>query len=192
MIKAVINVPAPRQQVFSALTDYPGYRNWIPGCERCTVTSQSGNSAEAQIIVSSMKRIEMSLHFDAEPIQSLAFRMTEGKELKAYSGTYRLMDAADGAGTVVVAELEIDAGRMVPKFMVDRMSKKMIDDTGTALRKHLEGARVPTAVAQAVRTAAKAAAPRRRARRLLRVIKTDAGYKIWLQGQTYFVKSQSA
>lgn len=191
MIKAVINVPAARQQVFSVLTDYPGYRNWVPGCQACTVTSQSGNSVDAQIVVSSMKRIEMSLRFEAQPIQSLAFRMTHGKELKAYSGTYRLMDASDGAGTVVIAELEIDAGMMVPKFMVDKMSKKMIDDTGAALRKHMAGARIPTAIAHAVQSAARAAAPRR-ARRLLRITKTAGGYKIWLQGETYIVKAQSA
>jgi carbon monoxide dehydrogenase subunit G len=191
MIKAVINVPAPRQAVFSVLTDYPGYRNWIPGCEQCTVTSQSGNSADAQIVVSSMKRIEMALRFEAQPIQSLAFRMTQGKELKAYSGTYRLMDATDGKGTVVIAELEIDAGMMVPKFMVDRMSKKMIDDTGVALRKHMETVRIPTAVTQAAKAAPKAAVPRR-ARRLLRVTKTAEGYTIWLQGETYIVKAPNA
>ena len=191
MIRAVINVPASRQQVFHVLTDYSGYRSWVPGCEACTVTSQSGNSADAQIVVSSMKRIEMSLRFEAAPIQSLAFRMTKGKELKAYSGTYRLMDATDGAGTVVIAELEIDAGMMVPRFMVDKMSRKMIDDTGVALRKHLAGARIPTAVAQAAQSAAKAAAPRR-ARRLLRITKTDAGYKIWLQGETYIVRAMGA
>ena len=67
MIKAVINVPAARQQVFSVLTDYPGYKNWVPGCSACTVTSQSGNSADAEIVVSSMKRIEMSLRFEAQP-----------------------------------------------------------------------------------------------------------------------------
>jgi ribosome-associated toxin RatA of RatAB toxin-antitoxin module len=191
MIKAVINVPAARQQVFSVLTDYSGYRNWVPGCEACTVTSQSGNSAEAAIVVGGMKRVEMSLRFEAQPIQSLVFRMTRGKDLKAYSGTYRLMDASDGAGTIVIAELEIDAGMMVPKFMVDKMSRKMIDDTGAALRKHLAGARIPTAVAQAAHSAAKAAAPRR-PRRLLRITKTDAGYKIWLRGETYIVKAMSA
>ena len=119
------------------------------------------------------------------------FRMTKGKDVKAYSGTYRLMDATDGKGTVLIAELEIDAGMMVPKFMVDRISKKMIDDTGNALRKHIEGVRIPTAVAQAARSAAKAAAPRR-ARRLLRITKTDAGYKIWLQGETYIIKASGA
>jgi len=191
MIKAVINVPAPRQMVYSVLTDYPGYRNWVPGCEQCTILSQSGNSADTQIVVSSMKRIEMSLRFEAQPIQSLSFRMTQGKDVKAYSGTYRLMDATDGKSTVLIAELEIDAGMMVPRFMVDRISKKMIDDTGSALRKHMESVTIPTAAAQAARAAAREARPRR-ARRLLRITKTASGYKIWLQGETYTVKAPVA
>lgn len=189
MIKTVINVNAPRRNVFSVLTDYSGYRNWVPGCEQCAVTSQSGNSAEAQIVVSSMKRIEMALRFEAQPIQSLNFRMVKGRDVKAYSGTYRLMDASDGKGTVLIAELEIDAGMMVPRFMVDRISKKMMDDTGAALRKHMQTVRLPT-VATAP-APAREARPRR-ARRLLRITKTASGYRIWLQGETYLVKVPGA
>ncbi|HWP84969.1 MAG TPA: SRPBCC family protein, partial [Terriglobia bacterium] len=116
MIKAVINVPAPRTQVFSVLCDYPNYHRWIPGCERCTITASSGNTADTEIVISSMKRIELGVRFEAQPTQALSFRMTKGKDLKAYSGTYRLMDSTDGSGTVVIAEMEIDAGMMVPKF----------------------------------------------------------------------------
>ena len=189
MIRTVINVDAPRRHVFSVLTDYAGYRNWVPGCTQCAVISQSGNSAETQIVVSSMKRIEMALRFEAQPIQSLSFRMVKGRDVKAYSGTYRLMDASDGKGTVLIAELDIDAGMMVPRFMVDRISKKMIDDTGVALRKHMQSVRLPTTATALA--PARASRPRR-ARRLLRITKTAAGYQIWLQGETYLVKAPGA
>ena len=194
MIKAVINVSgSSRQQVFSVLTDYPGYRNWVPGCQQCNVTSRSGNSADADIIVSGMKRIEMGLRFDAQPIQSLAFRMVKGKDVKAYAGTYRLMDATDGKGTVVIAELDIDAGMMAPRFMVDRIAKKMLDDTGNALRKHMLTVKVPVVAAapEAARAPAKEARPRR-ARRMLRITKTADGYRVWIQGETYTVKNRGA
>src|SRR5262245_6728729 len=146
MIKAVINVDAPPKHVFNVLSDFSRYKEWIPGCESCTVTGQQGNTTDVDLAISSMKRIELSLRFEAVPTKALAFRMTRGKDMKAYSGTYRLMDAADGKGTVVVAELEIDAGFMVPKFMVDRISRKMIDDTGAALRQHIAGMSIPTAI----------------------------------------------
>ena len=81
MIKTVINVTAPRQQVFSILSDYPNYKAWVPGCEKCSVLSSSGNSSDTEIIISSMKRIELGVRFEAQPDQALNFRMTKGKDL---------------------------------------------------------------------------------------------------------------
>ena len=131
--------------------------------------------------------IELGVRFEAEPAQSLRFRMTKGKELKAYSGTYRLMDATDCAGTVVIAELEIDVGVMVPKFMVDKMTRKMMDETGVALRKYIQSA--PRASAGAPAVARPAGGKRRRARNILRVTKTPSGYNVWLMGETFSVKN---
>jgi carbon monoxide dehydrogenase subunit G len=191
MIKAVINVAAPRTQVFSILSDYPNYNKWVPGCERANVTSSSGNTADVDIVISSMKRIELGVRFEAQPSQALTFRMTRGKELKAYSGTYRLMDSTDGAGTVVIAELEIDVGMMVPKFMVDKMTRKMMDDTGVAMRKYISSA-PPVAAAKAPAAHAVAPGKRRRARNIMRVTKTADGYSVWLMGETFVVKNPSA
>jgi carbon monoxide dehydrogenase subunit G len=189
MIKAVIHITAPRQQVFSILSDYPNYKQWVPGCERCSVLSSSGNTSETEIIISSMKRIELGVRFEAQPDQALNFRMTKGKDLKAYSGTYRLMDSTDGTGTVVIAELEIDVGMMVPKFMVDKMTRKMMDETGVALRKYIARAPAPLArPAAASKRPIAAATKRRRARKILRVTKTAAGYNVWLMGETFAVK----
>lgn len=189
MIKAVIHLTAPRWQVFSALTDYPHYREWVPGCEQCRVVSQSGNSSETRIVLNSMKRIELGVRFEAQPTQSLSFRMVKGKEIKAYSGTYRLMDSTDGRGTVVIAELEIDVGIMFPKFMVDRVARKMMDDTGVALRKYLQTARMPTGALAAEPRRVPEAKPRR-ARKILRVTKAADGYRVWLMGESFTVKSQ--
>ena len=193
MIKAVINVTAPRQQVFAVLSDYPSYTDWVPGCEQCRVTSRSGQSADTQIVINGMRRIELAVRFEAHPNQALSFRMVQGRDLKAYSGTYRLMDSADGKGTVVIAELEIEVGMMVPRFMVDRIARRMIDETGAALRKYVATARMPTGVsAQETRRAAPPETKRRRVRKILRVTKTDGGYSVWLMGETFLVKNSGA
>jgi carbon monoxide dehydrogenase subunit G len=194
MIKSVINVAAPRQQVFGILSDYANYRQWVPGCEQCKVVSSNGNASDIEITINSMKRIELGVRFEAHPAQALSFRMTRGKELKAYSGTYRLMDSTDGGGTVVIAELEIDVGMMVPKFMVDKMTRKMMDETGVALRKYIQSAPRAAVSAAAAATARPGAADgkHRRARNILRVTKTPAGYSVWLMGETFSVKSPGA
>src|SRR5690349_15726652 len=192
MIKAVINVPAPRGAVFQVLSDFPRYKEWVPGCESCTVNSQNGNTTDTTITITSMKRIQLGVRFDAQPDTALAFKMTSGKDLKAYSGTYRLMDAADGNGTVVIAELEIDVGMMAPKFMVDKITRKMMDDTGVAIRAHIQKMGIKAAPAAAKPAAVATPRRRQRARRLLRVTKTSEGYSVWLLGETHEVKSNGA
>jgi carbon monoxide dehydrogenase subunit G len=191
MIKAVINLEAPREHVFAILTDYPRYKKWLPGCEQSDVVSTSGATTDANIVINSMKKMQLVLRFEAQPTQSLNFRMTGGKDMKSYVGSYRLMDAADGAGTVVIAEMEIDAGAMVPKFMVDRIAKKSIDDTGNALKGYVKT--VPFQAGAAPKAAAPARTEQarpRRAKRIMQVVKTAEGYRVWMMGETYIIKGK--
>ncbi len=190
MIKAVINVEAPRDHVFRVLTDYPQYKKWLPGCEQCDVTASTGNTADTEIVVNSMKRMRMGIRFEAQPTQLLSFRMLSSKDLKAYSGCYRLMDAADGKGTVVIAEMEIDAS--VPKFMLDRVAKKSVEETGNALKQYIRTIpAAPGAAPKASAPARVAGAKPRRAKRILRVVRTPEGYNIWMMGEAYNVKRQA-
>lgn len=192
MIKAVINVPAPRHQVYAVLTEYDKYEAWLPGCKEARITAQNGSSTDTEITIASMKTMSMALRFEADGSQGLTFRLLRSSDLKGYSGSYRLMDAADGNGTVVITEMELDAGAMVPKFMVDRMAKKSIDDTGVALREYLKKLPPPAAPAPAAGAApakpAATATKRKRARRVLRVTKTGQGINIWYMGREIDMK----
>lgn len=191
MIKAVINVSAPRHQVYAVLTEYGKYTDWLPGCREAKVTAQNGASTDTEITINSMKTMTMALRFEADGSQGLTFKLLRSNELKGYSGSYRLLDAADGNGTVVITEMELDAGAMVPKFMVDRMAKKSIDDTGNALREYLK--KLPPPAAPPAAAAAPAAKPaavvrRKRSRRVLRVTKAGSGLRIWYMGREIEVK----
>ena len=186
MVKSVAQVDSPRSLVFSILTDFGSYPEWVPGCERCSVLSAAGKISTTEIVLNSMKKITLGLRFDAEPDQLLKFEMVSGKDVKAYTGSYKLMNASEGPGTVVVTELELDAGPMAPKFMVDRMLKKTLEATGDALNKYARvvAARQPAPTApvpERVATPVKA----RRAKCLLRVIRTPEGDRIWYAGQIY-------
>jgi ribosomal protein L12E/L44/L45/RPP1/RPP2 len=140
-----------------------------------------------------MKTMKLGLRFESDGGHGLSFRLISSSDLKGYTGSYRLMDAADGQGTVVITEMDLDAGAMVPRFMVDRMAKKSIDDTGAALREYVKKLPPPGAApAAAAAPAAKQAAPaakRRRARRILRVTKTGQGLRIWYMGREIEVKA---
>ncbi|HKW98847.1 MAG TPA: SRPBCC family protein [Bryobacteraceae bacterium] len=191
MVKAVVNVPAPRQHVFSILTDYARYKDWVPGCERSDAVQKSPTVSEADVVINGMKRLTLGLRFEAQPPQSLTFRMVRGKDVKAYAGSYRLMDSADGTGTVVIAELQVDAGGMAPQFMVDRFIRKSFDDVGAALIRHAPKTLATTGVTFAAQQAAVEAKPKR-VKHLFRIAKVAGGYQVWVKGETFSLKSGAA
>lgn len=186
MVKAVIQVEAPRPRVFAILTDYPRYQEWVAGCASSTVTSKTDTMTEADVVITGMKRMTLGLRFEAFPEQTINFRMVRGTDVKAYSGSYRLMDSADGKGTVVIAELQVEVGGMAPKFMVDRIVSKTFDDTATALKAYVQKTRSASDAAPARATATESR--RKGVRHLLKVVKTGDGYRMWFLGEAFAVK----
>ena len=196
MIKKVINVHAPRALVYQVLTEYERYSEWLPRCKNASVTARNGNSVDAEIVITSMKTMTIALRFDGDGATGLTFKLIKSSDLKGYSGSYKLMEAADGVGTVVITEMELDAGAMVPKFMVNKMATKSIDDTGTALcewvKKVSPSVKPASPAGGAAPVAAKPAQPpaprRKRARRVISVSKSGTGFRVWYLGREFDLK----
>jgi hypothetical protein len=70
------------------------------------------------------------------------------------------------------------------------MTRKMMDETGVALRKYIQTA--PRSVAASATRVAAPAGKRRRARKIMRVTKTATGYNVWLMGETFAIKNTGA
>jgi carbon monoxide dehydrogenase subunit G len=177
MTRSVIQIDAPRTQVFAVLRDFGRYRAWLPGCDESRVVSTQANTDEVEIALSAPRRMTLRLRFESVPAHSLGFTMTKGDGLKAYRGSYRLIDAADGRGTVVMADLEIDAGAFAPAFLVNKLAAKALADTGAAMRRYLKSL-PPTPAGGPSAPAGRTG----KARRILRVIRTQDGYRAWFRG----------
>ena len=187
MIRSVVNVDAPRPQVFHTLTDFAHYIKWVPGCERCQIVHASRNVIDVEITINSIRRLQLVLRFETEPVHSIRFRMTKGKDIKGYSGTYRLMDSADRRGTVVIAELEIEAGFLAPNFIVDMAARKALRDVGTALKAYVHTAEHK---ADGATIATRTATRRKRDKRVVLVVKTPTGYQVRFFGESFFIENR--
>ena len=152
-----------------------------------------------EITLASVKTITMGLEFDLTPTQLINFRKFSGKDVKEYAGSFRLMNASDGAGTVVMGEMEMDAGAMVPKFMVGKIMEKSLAQTAEALKLRVRTAPATSKYASAEAAAAAPAAPSGgpagvvarpaapvRRKRMVHVIQSGNGYRVWLMGKTRF------
>jgi hypothetical protein len=145
-------------------------------------------TVDTEIVLNSFKRTRLGLRFDAEPVQAISFRATSAKDVKTYAGSYRLMDSADGKETIVFAEWELELRSSLPGFMVVHAAKKSLDQLATALKKYIEG--LPSQAEAAPPAPAKSQARHgvRRPKRILQVVKTNTGYRVWLLGNVFTAK----
>jgi ribosome-associated toxin RatA of RatAB toxin-antitoxin module len=189
MAKAVTQINQDRALIFSCLTDFASYPTWFPGCEGCKVQSSEGTIWTIEIVLNSMKRVNLVLRYDAAPDQLLKFEMVSG-ELKGYTGSYKLMNATEGSGTVVSTELEMDAGPMAPRFIVDRLVKKIVESTNDAIGKRAAAmaAKQPVAATTEVRATSPVASKKKKFRQskcVLRVFRSESGEQIWFRGKIF-------
>lgn len=198
MTKSVFQIDAPKNRLFGIIADFERWSEWFPGCKEAKIVTDKGTTLQVEITLASVKTITMGLEFDLTPTQLINFRKYSGKDVKEYCGSFRLMNASDGAGTVVMGEMEMDAGAMVPKFMVGRIMEKSLAQTAEALKARIhtappgskydsmEAAAVAPAAPGAPAVAAPATPVRRK--RMVHVIQSGEGYRVWLMGKTRFYK----
>ena len=199
MTKAVFQIDAPKDRLFGIIADFPRWSEWFPGCKEAKVVSDKGNTKQVELTLASIKTLTMGLEFDLTPTQLINFRKYSGKDVKEYAGSFRLMNASDGAGTVVMGEMEMDAGSLVPKFMVGKIMEKSLGQTAEALKARVltappgpayetaEAVAAPAAPGAAVAAAPAHVVPVRR-KRMVHVIQSGNGYRVWLMGKTHFYK----
>lgn len=200
MTKGVFQIDAPRDRLFGIIADFDRWKEWFPGCKESKVVSDKGMTLQVEITLASVKTITMGLEFDLTPTQLINFRKYSGKDVKEYAGSFRLMNASDGAGTVVVGEMEMDAGAMVPKFMVGKIMEKSLNQTCEALKTRAINAPPPTKVYESADTGvvapaaaaaggAPGAAPVARRKRVMHVLQSPTAYRVWVMGKTYTFKT---
>jgi carbon monoxide dehydrogenase subunit G len=199
LTKAVFQIDAPKDRLFSIIADFPRWPEWFPGCKVAQVVTDKGNMKQVELTLASLKTITLGLEFDLTPTQLINFRQYSGKDVKDYAGSFRLMNASDGAGTVVMGEMEMDAGAIAPKFLVAKMMAKSLGQTAEALKARVNTA-PPGPVFETAEAVAAPAAPGAagvvapaqvvpvRRKRMVHVIQSGNGYRVWLMGKTHFYK----
>jgi carbon monoxide dehydrogenase subunit G len=199
LTKGVFQIDAPQDRLFEILADFNRWVEWFPACKESKVVSEKGTTLQVEITLAGVKTITMGLEFDLTPTQLINFRKYSGKDVKDYVGSFRFMRASGGAGTVVMGEMEMDAGSMVPKFMLGKIMEKSLAQTAEALKQRVHTAPVTSkyasaGIAAAVPAGATPGAPVEalpvRRKRMVHVIQSDDGYRVWVMGKTRFYKFQ--
>lgn len=184
MIRTVVNIPAPPRHVFSILTDVNAYQNWMPGCIHSRTLESDDSMIVAEIILKTLRRLRFNLRFKIQNQHTLLFQLLEGSDFKRYEGSWQTLWSSDQTGTVVIGQVDIDAGYVAPGFIANSLVRTSMNDTGRALSKRaLEVPRSETSAEQE-----RILDDSEQRERILHIMKLDKGYRVWCLGQTQFIK----
>jgi ribosome-associated toxin RatA of RatAB toxin-antitoxin module len=185
MIRTVANIPAPPRHVFSILTDVDAYQDWMPGCIHSRTLESDDSMIDGEIILKSLRKLRFNLRFKIQNQHTLTFQLLKGSDFKRYEGSWQTLWSSDQTGTVVIGQIEFDAGYVAPAFIASSLVRTSMNDTVRALsQRALEVPRSETSAEQ--ERILDDSEPKER---ILHIMKLEKGYRIWCLGQTQFIKS---
>lgn len=133
-------VSADRDAVYAVIVDLEAYPAWAEGVQSVEVLERYDDGLPRRAAFRADARvaeIAYTLEYTHERPDRVSWTLVEGDVVSQLDGVYRLSE--DGVGTVVDYELEADLSLPLPKFMLKRGARTILDQGLRGLRARVEG-----------------------------------------------------
>jgi coenzyme Q-binding protein COQ10 len=134
-----IEINAPMEKVFSVITDYEKYPEFLDEQSGAKVISRNGNVVECSFKLKVIKEIEYKLRLVETPPSGLSWTLIKGEMMKENNGGWKLEDLGNGK-TRATYSIEIGLGMLVPKSVATMLAEQTLPKTLEAFKKRAEAA----------------------------------------------------
>lgn len=124
-------VRAPQEVVYSALTGYRQYEQWLPDVTRSRLLAREGEVAIAELIAPPYGREKLVLEFVQSPPDAVVFTQVDRYRQDGVFGRFELTASEDGSGTVARAVLGARVGPH--RLTCRRRLRRVLDNALEAL-----------------------------------------------------------
>lgn len=135
-----IVIAAPMDKVFSIITDYERYSEFLPEVKRIRTANRRGNEVDVQYEASIVKTIKYTLRLKEEGPAKVSWSFIEGEFMKDNKGGWLLEDAGNGQ-TKATYSIEVALGALVPKTVVTALIDTQLPKMLEAFKKRAESAK---------------------------------------------------
>lgn len=138
-VKAAILIDSPTPHVWNIMIDCEQAPDFVPGLRSCRVVRHEENSdiIEHRVKFSwYLPTITYRFRAQYRGLQKIEFTRVEG-DLRELEGSWTLKQVDDGRKTIVVYSVYVDAGFLVPQWLVRRILRGNLPDLLLALRKRV-------------------------------------------------------
>lgn len=109
-----IEIKAPIKKVFSVISDFESYPDFLSGSKKAEIVKKNGNKLQVEFQMDLIKTITYHLDIKLEPHKGLHWTLIKGDFMKSNNGAWKLEEIKKGI-TKATYEIEMDFGLLVPK-----------------------------------------------------------------------------
>jgi len=134
-----IEIEAPRETCFEAITDYETFPRWQDAVLETEVLDRhpGGLGRRVRLVVDAKARtVHYTLRYHYERPRRIWWDFLEGEPIRAVEGEYRF-EERDGF-TAATYRLGVDPGVPVPGFLARRLNKQVMRRSVTELKREAE------------------------------------------------------
>jgi ribosome-associated toxin RatA of RatAB toxin-antitoxin module len=138
-VKAAILIDSPTPHVWNIMIDCEQAPDFVPGLRSCRVVRHEGSSdiIEHRVKFSwYLPTITYRFRAQYRGLQKIEFTRVEG-DLRELEGSWTLKQVDDGRKTIVVYSVYVDAGFLVPQWLVRRILRGNLPDLLLAPRRRV-------------------------------------------------------
>ena len=134
---AEIEIHAPVQKVFDAVTDFENYPEFLSESKAVTVQKRSKKGAVVTFEVSVIKTIHYTLDMKFNPPHHVSWTLVEGDFMKSNDGSWELVEIKKGH-TKAIYRIEVGFGLLVPGSIAKALVSSNLPAMLKAFKKRIE------------------------------------------------------
>ncbi len=131
-----IVIHAPPEKVFSVITHYESYAQFLPEVRKVSVSGRSGSEVDVHYEVDVIKTIRYTLHMKEQAPNRVEWSFVKGEMMKDNKGHWLLEQVPEG--TRATYQIEMALGALVPKTVVNALVDNQLPKMLEAFKKRVE------------------------------------------------------
>src|SRR2546423_9693632 len=135
-----IVISAPMEKVFSIITDYERYPEFLTEVKRIRTANRRGNEVDVLYEAEIVKTIKYTLRLKEEKPNKVSWSLIEGEFMKDNQGGWLLEDAGNGQ-TKATYNIDVALGALVPKTLVTALVDTQLPKMLEAFKKRVESSK---------------------------------------------------
>lgn len=136
MIERKFKINAPIETVYKVIRDFESYPDFLSTTDSAKERKlKSGVQVDFTIQV--VKTIHYTLKFKLDEPNTIEWELVKGDLMKVNSGAWRLTKLSEKS-TEAVYEIDIDFGWLVPKMIIEQVTRTQLPETLEAFKSRAE------------------------------------------------------